>query len=78
VYLVTAAAGASRRLGVPDEAAAGAAIAVLVPYAFIALRRAYPQSMPGILLKSAAMIVLTLAVNRVADAIAIRLTLATL
>jgi Protein of unknown function (DUF3667) len=78
LYLLTAAAGASRRLGVPDEAAAGAAIALLAPYAVIALRRAYPQSLPRILLKSALMIGLTLAVNFVADTAAIRLTLAML
>jgi hypothetical protein len=50
-------------LGVPDEAAAGAAVALIAPYAAIALRRAYPQSIPWILLKSAAMIALTLTFN---------------
>ena len=78
MYLVTAAAGASRKLGVADEAAAGAAVALIAPYAVIALRRAYPQSMPWILLKAAAVIALTLAVNRVADLAAIRATLAML
>ena len=78
MYLMTAAAGASRRLGMADEAAAGIAIALIVPYAIVALRRAYPQSLAWILLKSAAVIALTLTVNRVADAAAIRLTLAML
>jgi hypothetical protein len=75
LYLVTAAAGASRRLHVADDMAAAAAIALLVPYVVLALRRAYRESVPRTLLKSAIVIVVTLLFNRVADAAAIRLTL---
>lgn len=78
LYVVTAAAGASRRLGVPDGVAAGAAIALIVPYVFIALRRAYPGSIPWMLVKSAVIILVTLGINFVADNGAIRLTLAML
>ena len=42
LYLVTAAAGSSRRFGLADDVAAGAAIVLMVPYVFIALRRVYP------------------------------------
>jgi hypothetical protein len=78
LYLVTAIAGSSRRFGLMDEVAAGAAIVAIVPYVFIALRRVYPGSIPWLLVKSAVVIVLTLAFNFVADAGAIRLTLAML
>jgi hypothetical protein len=78
LYLVTALAGSSRRLGVMDQVAAGAAIALTIPYVCFALRRAYPGSLPWILVKSTVVIVLTLGLNFVADAAAIRLTLAML
>jgi hypothetical protein len=63
---------------VMDDVAAGAAIVLIVPYVFIALRRVYPGSIPWMLVKSAAVILLTLGFNFVADAAAIRLTLAML
>jgi hypothetical protein len=77
-YLVTAAAGSSRTLGLPDEVAAASAVVLLVPYLFIAMRRVYPGSIPWIVLKSAMVMALTLAFNRAVDAAAIRLTLAIL
>lgn len=78
LYLVTAIAGSSRRLGLMDDVAAGAAIALIVPYVFIALKRVYPGSIPWLLLKSAVVILVTLGFNRIADTAAIRLTLAML
>jgi hypothetical protein len=64
--------------GLVDEMAAGAAICLIVPYVFIGLRRVYPGSIPWMLAKSAVVILLTLVLNFVADAGAIRLTLAML
>jgi hypothetical protein len=78
LYLITAVAGASRRLGVVDEVAAGSAIALTVPDVCCALRRAYPGSIGWILVKSAAVLALSIALNFIADAGAIRLTLALL
>jgi hypothetical protein len=78
LYLITALAGSSRRLGVVDEVAAGGAIALTIPYVCCALRRAYPGAIGWILVKSAAVIVLTLALNFLAAGGAIRLTLALL
>jgi hypothetical protein len=75
LYLATAAAGSIRRFGLGDEAAAASAIAVMVPYVFVALKRAYRDSIPWTVLKSVVVIALTLALNFVADAVAIRLTL---
>jgi hypothetical protein len=78
LYLATATAGSIRRFGVLDEVAAATAIAVMVPYVFVALKRVYRDSIPWTVLKSAVVIGLTLALNFVADAGAIRLTLAVL
>ena len=75
------------RLGGPYCAACGqrriergdlSATAVIAPYVFVALKRVYPGSIPWILLKSTVVILLTLGFNRIADAAAIRLTIAML
>jgi hypothetical protein len=78
LYLVTATAGSTRRFGLADEVAATIAVLLIVPYLFIALKRAYLGSIPWTLLKSAVLLLLTFAFNYVADAGAIRLTLALL
>jgi hypothetical protein len=78
LYLVTALAGSSRRLGLRDDVAAGIAVGVMIPYVIFGLRRAYRERIVWTLLKSAAVIVLTLALNFAADTAAVRLTLALL
>ena len=76
LYLVTAAAGTSRRFGLVDDLAAALAICLIAAYLFVAMKRAYPGSIPLVILRSAALLLLTLAFNYAADAGAIRLTLA--
>jgi hypothetical protein len=78
LYLVTAASGASRRFGLPDDAAAGLAVCLITPYLFMAVKRVYPGSVPWTLLRSTVLLLLTFALNYVASASAIRLTLAML
>ena len=78
LYVVTAIAGSTRRLGLMDEVAAGAAIALTAPYVLVALKRAYPGSIPWTILKAAVVIALTLTLNFLADQGAVRLTLAML
>jgi Protein of unknown function (DUF3667) len=78
LYLVTAAAGASRRVGLPDEVAAGLAIGMITPYVFLAMKRVYPGSTLSVVVKSAVLLLLTFACNFVADLAAMRLTLALL
>jgi hypothetical protein len=73
-YLITAAAGASRRFGLMEEVAAALAIGVTSIYLFAAMRRVYLGSLSSTLLKSAVLLVLTLAINYLADAGATRLT----
>jgi hypothetical protein len=78
LYLVTAAAGASRRFGLLDDVAAALAIGLIAPYLFIAVNRVYRGSVPSVFLKSVTLLFVTFAFNYVADAGAIRLTLALL
>lgn len=76
MYLVTIAAGASRTIGVSTEAAAVAAFALIGPYLILALKRVYAESTGVILMKAGALLLLTVALNGLADLAAIRLTLA--
>lgn len=76
LYLVTAASGAGRQLGLPGDAAAGIAVGLIALYGFIALRRVYPGPLPWLLLQSAGLLFLTMAFNFWANYVAIRLTLA--
>ncbi len=78
LFLLTAAAGASRRFGLLEEVAAALAICVTTVYLCAAMRRVYPGSLPAILLKSAVLLVVTFAINYLADAGATRVTLALL
>ena len=76
LYLVTIAAGASRRLGLTSEMAGILAICLLVPYLFLALKLVYSESIPSILLKTVLLQLLIFAINFITSSVAIRLTLA--
>jgi hypothetical protein len=76
LYLLTIAAGASRRLGVSTELAAGLALCLIAPYLFLALKRVYHETSRAIVLKAGGMFALTLVVNNVTSRLAILLTLA--
>ncbi len=76
MYLITAAAGASRAIGAPTEAAVMSAFALIVPYLVLALKRVYMEVYGLILLKASALVMLTFAINNFASLAAIRLTLA--
>jgi hypothetical protein len=76
MYLITIAAGVGRVLGALPAVAVLAALAVVVWYLVVALRRVYLESNGVILLKAAALLILTLIINNVANLAAIRLTLA--
>jgi len=67
IYLVTVAAGASRRIGVSVDESVIAGYLLLAPYLTLALKRVYPESIGMILLKASALFFLTLALNRLAD-----------
>ena len=76
MYLLTIAAGASRRLGLSTDAAASAGYVVILPYLILALKRVYLESTGVTLLKAAALLLLTIVLNGLASFAAIRLTLA--
>ena len=76
MYLVTIAAGMSRRIGLSVDLAAFAGYAVIVPYLIVALKRVYAESTRLILLKGAALFLLTAVLNNLASFAAIRMTLA--
>jgi hypothetical protein len=76
MYLVTAAAGIGRASGVSTSAAVLVAFAVITAYLIPALKRVYAESIGSVLWKAAAVLILTLAINNLASAVAIRLTLA--
>jgi len=76
MYLITAAAGASHALGAPTETAVMLALAVIAAYLFLSLKRVYLEPNGLILLKAAAVLVLTMVVNNAASRMAIRITLA--
>ena len=76
MYLITAAAGGGRALGLSTDVAVMSAFALIVPYLIVALKRVYLEANGPILLKAGAVLVLTLVVNGLANLAAIRLTLA--
>jgi hypothetical protein len=49
---------------------------LITPYLVLALQRVYSESTRAILLKACALLVLTICLNRLADFVAIRITLA--
>ena len=63
LYLVTAAAGASRRLGLVEEVAAALALGLTTLYLGAAMHRVYPGSLPSTLLRTVVILFLTLAIN---------------
>ena len=76
VYLVTILAGLSRSIGLSVDVAAGAGYVLIVPYLILALKRVYAQSTGIIVLKAAALLLLTVILNNLASFAAIRMTLA--
>ena len=76
MYLITIAAGLSRRTGLSIDVAAFGGYAVILPYLILALRRVYSESAGAIAWKGAALIILTMLLNNLASFAAIRLTLA--
>ena len=78
LFLATAAAGASRRLGLADETAAAIAVCVIGAYLLAAIRRVYAGPVRFVLLRWAIVFVTILGFNHLADVAAIRLTIALL
>jgi hypothetical protein len=76
MYFLTIAVGVSRRIGVPSDVAATVGYALLTPYLILALKRVYCEPTGVILWKAGVVILLIIVLNRVANAVAIRLTLA--
>jgi hypothetical protein len=76
IYLITAAAGASRAIGASADVAVISALALIVLYLVLALKHVYLESNVATLLKAAPLLLLTLAVNNFASRMAIRITLA--
>ena len=76
MYLVTAAAGIGRNSGVSTSAAVLLAFAAIAGYLIPALKRVYTESIGSVLWKAAAVLILTLMINNLASAFAIRVTLA--
>ena len=56
MYLITAAAGASRAIGVSTDVAVMSAFALIVPYLIVALKRVYLEANGPILLKAGALL----------------------
>ena len=75
LYLITIAAGATRRLGISEEIASGAALCLTAAYLFFALKRVYPETTAAILLKAGVLLAVVLAVNYFASLGAILVTL---
>ena len=76
MYLVTIAAGLSRKIGLSVDVAAAAGYAVILPWLFFALKRVYAESAGVILWKTAPLVLLTVVLNALASFAAIRMTLA--
>jgi hypothetical protein len=74
-YLVTAAIGVRRRLGPSSELAAAIALGLMVIYLAVALKPVYDGSTASIVMKTAVMFALTLAVNYLTSVASIRLAL---
>jgi Protein of unknown function (DUF3667) len=76
MYLVTVAAGLSRRIGLSIDLAALGGYVVILPYLVVALKRVYAESAAATAWKGAVLTLLTFVLNDLASALAIRLTLA--
>ena len=74
-YLITALAGITHGLGLARDVASMAGLSLITIYIALALKRVYGGSATSIALKTAALFLLTLAVNYAASAAAIRITL---
>jgi hypothetical protein len=74
-YLVTAAIGATRRVGVSGEWASGAGLLLIALYLAVALKQVYEGSTASTLMKAAALLALTLAANYATSQVSIRLAL---
>lgn len=66
----------SRTIGLSVDVAAAAGYALIAPYLIVALKRVYTESTGVILLKAAALLLLTILLNNLASFTAIRMTLA--
>ena len=75
MYLVTIAAGLTRRAGVSIDIAALGGYALILPYLILALRRVYAEPGAAIAWKGAVLILLTTALNNLASFAAIRVTM---
>ncbi len=78
LYLATATAGIFRRAGALEQVAAALALCFIGVYLFFALRLNYAGPTALTLLKWAAVLIVVLAFNYVADTTAVQLTLALL
>lgn|SRR5215471_918260 len=76
MYLITIAAGLSRRVGLSIDTAAFAGYAVILVYLFMALKRVYAESTAALAWKGAVSVLLTTILNNLASFVAIRVTLA--
>ena len=76
MFLVTVAAGLSRRTGLSIDLAAAAGYAAIAPYLVLALRRVYEVPAAALAWKGAILLLLTIVLNNLASFIAIRVTLA--
>jgi Protein of unknown function (DUF3667) len=76
MYLVTVAAGLSRRAGASVDVAVLCGYALILPYLFAALRRVYAEPGRALAWKAAVLVLLTIVLNNLASYVAIRLTLA--
>lgn len=76
MYLLTIVVGVSRTIGLSVDVAAAAGYLLIVPYLILALKRVYAESTGVIVLKAAALLLLTVVLNGLASFAAIRMTLA--
>lgn len=76
MYFVTLAAGLAHVLGASIDVAVITGYVLLFLYLMLALKRVYAESTAAMLAKTAVLILLVLVLNRAADTVAIRLTLA--
>jgi len=76
MYFVTLGAGLAHRFGASIDVAVLTGYVLLFLYLMLALKRVYTQPTRATLAKTAVLILLVLVLNRAADTVAIRLTLA--
>jgi hypothetical protein len=76
MFLVTVASGLTRRAGFSIDVAVLGGYAVILPYLFLALKRVYAERAVAIGWKGTILILVTIALNKFASFVAIRVTLA--